>query len=91
MFELAKDTAGLVYLESADNIIYANAIVAGADYVITKDGYLEKTINRIKTGQHPYDEIRNRLRPLIARITLEAPDDITLPEAAGKFPPRRLA
>ena len=88
---LAKEIAGLVYLESADNIIYASAIVAGADYVITKDGYLEKTINRIKTSQHPYDEVRNRLRPLIARITLEAPGDVTLPKAGGKLPPRRRA
>ena len=88
---LAKEIAGLAYLESADNIIYASAIVAGADYVITKDGYLEKTINRIKTGQYPYDEVRNRLRPLIAKITLEAPDDVTLPEAGGKLPPRRRA
>ena len=88
VFVLAKEIAGLVYLESADNIIYASAIVAGADYVITRDSYLDRTINRIKTGQHPYDEVRNRLRPLIAKITLEAPDDVTLPKAGGKLPPR---
>lgn len=91
VLDLAKETAGLVYLESADNIIYASAIVAGADYVITKDGYLEKTINRVNTGQYPYNEVRNRLRPLIAKITLEAPNDVTLPKAGGKLPPRHQA
>lgn len=80
VLELAKEIAGLVYLESADNVIYANAIVAGADYVITKDRYLKKTINRIRTGQHPYDKVRNRL--------LKDSDDVTLPEAQGKLPCR---
>ena len=86
VLELAKEIAGLVYLESADNVIYASAIVAGADYVITRDKDLRDTINRIKDGQHRYDEIRNRLRPLIARITLEDPDDVTLPKALEKLP-----
>lgn len=81
VFDLAKDIAGLVYLGMADSVIYASALVAGADYLITRDEYFRKTVNRIRTGQKPYDEARRKLRDRIARITLEAPNDVGLPEA----------
>ena len=81
VFDLAKDITGMVYLGMADSVIYASALVAGADYLITRDGYFRKTVNRIRTGQKRYDAIRRKLRDRIARITLEAPNDVGLPAA----------
>ena len=78
---LAKKIAGLVYLGVVDNIIYANALVAGADYLITRDGYFRKTVNCIRSGQRPYDEVKRELKELIGQITLDRSDNVTLPEA----------
>ena len=89
VFDLAKDITGLVYLGMADSIIYASALVAGADYLITRDGYFRKTIKCIRNDPKPYDEIRRKLRERIARITLEAPNDVGLPEAQSALMHKR--
>ncbi len=81
VLDLAKGIAGLVYLGLADSVIYASSLVAGADYLITRDEYFRQTVNRIKNGQKPYDEIRQRLHALVGEITLDAPDNVSLPEA----------
>ena len=81
VLDLAKDIIGLVYLGFADSVVYASALVTGADYLITGDGYLRKTVNRIRNGEHPYDEIRRRLQVCVARITLDDPANVALPEA----------
>ena len=79
--DLAKEIAGLVYLGLADSVIYASTLVAGADYLITMDNYFRKTVNRIKNGQEPHDEIRQKLRMLVGQIALTNSDNIALPEA----------
>ena len=79
--DLAKEIAGLVYLGMADSVIYASALVAGADCLITGDGYFRNTVNRIRTGQEPHEEIKQKLRVLVGKITLTDPDNIALPEA----------
>ena len=81
VLDLAKEVAGLVYLGLADSVIYASALVAGADYLITTDKYFRKTVNRIRTGQEPHDEIRQKLRDLVGQIAFTDPDNIALPEA----------
>ena len=81
VLDLAKDITGLVYLGMADSVIYASALVAGADYLITRDMYFRKTVNRVRSGQKPYDEAKQQLRDRIARITLDTPNDVGLPEA----------
>ena len=86
VLDLAKGIAGLVYLEMADSVIYASALVAGADYLITRDEYFRKTVNRIRTGQEPYDEARRKLRDRIAQTTLVRPADVALPEAKQALP-----
>lgn len=86
VFDLAKGISGLVYLEMADSVIHASALVAGADYLITRDEYFRKTVNRIRTGQEPYDEARRKLQALIGKITLDRPDDIDLPQAERELP-----
>ena len=86
VFDLAKGIAGLVYLGMADSVIHASALVAGADYLITGDEYFRNTVNRIGTGQEPYDEARRKLRDRIARTTLVRPADIALPEAIQALP-----
>ena len=81
VLDLAKDITGFVYLGFADSVVYASALVAGADYLITGDGYFRKTVNRIKDGEHPYDEIRRQLQACIAQITLDDAANVALPEA----------
>lgn len=89
VFDLAKDITGLVYLEMADSVIYASALIAGADYLITGDEYFRRTVNRIRTGQKPYEEARRKLRDVIGQITLDHSDRIALPEAKRALPRRR--
>ena len=81
VLDLAKGIAGLVYLSLADSVIYASTLVARADCLITRDEYFRKTINRIRDGHAPYDEAKQKLQVLIGQITLDRPDDVTLPEA----------
>ena len=85
---MAKGIAGLVHLGMADSVIHASALVAGADYPIATDTYFRKTVNRIRTGQEPYDEVRGKLRDRIAQTTLVRPADVALPEAKQAFPHR---
>ena len=86
VFDLAKGIGSLVYIGFADSVIYASALVAEADYLITFDSYLGSTANRIKTGQPPYDEIRKRLRSAVAQILLADAEDVTLPEVTKRLP-----
>ena len=89
VFDLAKRIGGLVYVGFADSVIYASALVAGADYLITFDEYLRNTVNRIKTGPHPYDDIKQRLRTVVGEVLLADVASVTLPEATRRFPPGR--
>lgn len=45
VLELAKDINGLVYMEAMDSIIYANALVIQAAYLLTSDGYLKRRVH----------------------------------------------
>ena len=87
VFDLAKRIGGLIYVGFADSVIYASALVAEADYLITYDDYLRKTVNRIRTGPRPYDDIRTRLRTVVGEILLVDVAGVTLPEATRRFPP----
>ena len=89
VLDLAKNITGLVYLGFADSVIYASALVTGADYLITGDKYLRKTVNRIRNGEHPYDEVRRQLQACIAQITLDDPANVALPEARRMFVERQ--
>ena len=66
VLELAKTIAGLVYMGAEDSIIYASAIVAQADYLVTGDRYLRKTANLIynPSGRAPYEMINGQLQSL---------------------------
>lgn len=81
--ELAKGINGLVYIEAMDCIIYASAIVAQADYLITSDGYLKDTINHIHDpkGEPRYNDIRRQLKQLVGGILLGKPEELQLPSA----------
>ena len=81
VLDLAKGIAGLVYLGFSDSVIYASALVAGADYLITEDKHFRKTVNRIRNGQRPYDEVRRQVRDLVGKIILSDSAAVTLPEA----------
>lgn len=62
VFDLAKTIVSLVYMDSTDCIIYASALLARADYFITRDGYLRKTINDIHNNVHVRDRLQATLR-----------------------------
>ena len=79
--DLAKEIAGLVYLRMADSVIYASALVAGADCLITRDEYFRKTVNHIRNGENTYVEIKQKLRVLVGQVMLTDSDNIALPEA----------
>ena len=85
VFDLAKGVSGLVYLGFADSVIYAGALVAGADYIITRDEYFRKTVNHIRNDENIYIEIRQKLQVLVGQISLMDPDNIALPEAKRKL------
>ena len=82
VLELAKVVATLVYMSPIDSVIYAGALVAGADKVISDDGYLKKTVDRLKT-EKSLQEARHRLKTRIAAILSTEPNSITLPDAMG--------
>ena len=81
VYYLAKGVAGLVYLGFADSAIYASALVAGADYLVSEDKYFRKIVNRIKNGPQPYDQVRQEVKTLVAQIILSDAGSVTLPGA----------
>ena len=89
VFDLAKEVGRLIYLEFADIVIYASALAAEAEYLLTFDHYLANTVNRVRTGPPPYHEIGNRLRTAVGQILLRDAEDVTLPEAKQRLPSRR--
>ena len=81
--ELAKGINGLVYIEAMDSIIYASALVAQADFLLTSDGYLKDTVNYIhhRQGDSRYRQIRQQLKQLVSQISLEDAEEVQLPSA----------
>lgn len=68
VLELAMEVVGLVYMSAADSIVYANAIAARADYLVTGDNYLRRTVNLIHnpsgSEQQRYQQIKQALQRL---------------------------
>ena len=93
--ELAKSIGGLIYLDVVDSVVYAGALVAQADHLLTSDSYLMKTANRIRTaGCEEWKSVRDAAREALANEILasKAPEEVILPAAhtitpAGKFKP----
>ena len=81
VLDLAKHIVGLVYMGVVDSVIYANALVARADHLISNDGYFLKTINRINTGDHRFHSVKNALEAHVAKLSLGDAQTITLPDA----------
>ena len=55
VLELATVIVGFIYMGAADSIVYASAIATRADYLVTGDSYLYKTVNLI---HNPSDRVR---------------------------------
>lgn len=83
VLELAKDINGVVYIEPVDSIIYASALVAQADFLLTADEYLRKTVNNIHTpsGDSRFEQIRWQLQQLVSPILLGNADSVEMPSA----------
>lgn len=85
--ELAKDVAEAIYLGFADSVIYAGALVAEADELLSADNYLTKTVNRIKS-EAALHQARERLENRVAALLSREPATVTLPSAT-KIPARK--
>ncbi len=82
VIELAKGIVGLIYMGEIDSIIYASAVAAGTDYLVTADSYLRETVNKIRDSKDQrYEEIRQTLNELISEVILETNGDFELPQA----------
>ena len=66
VLELAMEVVGLIYMSAVDSIVYANAIAARADYLVTGDNYLRRTVNLIHnpSGSERYQQIKQALQRL---------------------------
>ena len=81
IFELAKSVVGLVYMGVSDSIVYAGALAANADHLISADNYLRKTVNGLRNAKPPFDSSAPQLKARIANILLITPNEVTLPDA----------
>ena len=82
VIDLAKGIVGLIYMGEIDSIIYASAVAAGANYLVTADSYLRKTVNQIhKSNDQRYKEIRRQLKEFISEVILGKSSEIGLPQA----------
>ena len=80
--DVAKDLAGQIYLTEIDSLIYATALTAGADYLLTADAYLRETVNLIRDSEEErYEKIRNTLKQSVGNLQLTDSADIELPRA----------
>ena len=61
-------------------LVYAGALVAEADQLISENKYLQKTVNRIKTSPLPRAG-RSRLEKRVAAILSRQPGTLTFPDA----------
>ena len=82
VLELAKDVMGIVYMSAMDSIMYAGALVAQADHVISDDGYLKNTMHRLKT-EESLRAAKRKLESRTAAVLSREPRLITLPDAQG--------
>ena len=83
---LAKDVSEAVYMSLPDSVIYAGALVAAADELLSADDYLTKTVNRIKSnsdGRSVHEQLKTRVAAVLSR----EPENVTLPNAK-KIPGR---
>ena len=80
--DLAKCIVSLIYMGEMDSIIYASALIAGADYLVTADSYLKKTVNLVHdSADGRYKGIRQTLKKFISDLTLEESSVVELPRA----------
>ena len=78
MMELARGIGGVVYLGSIDMMIFASALVAQADFLITEDGFLRRTVNSVRTGNAA---IREQFLLLVSTVSLVDAALVVLPKA----------
>lgn len=75
--ELAREIVECVYMEAADSIVYASALLAGAEMMFTTDGPLRDTVNRVQkpgdAGSRAEVERFRRVREQLRRHTVTEP------------------
>lgn len=66
VLQLARRIVGFVYMSAPDSVVYAEAVAARADYLVTDDAYLRKAVKRIRdpNGNRQFRSIRQELASL---------------------------
>ncbi len=85
VMQLAKGINGLIYIEAMDSLIYASALLAGADYLFTSDRHFKEVVNGIGDAapKPQYQNVQKDLRQLVESLILNSPQEIELPKAYG--------
>ena len=77
---IAREVLGLAYLSVIDSVIYAEAIAAQADQIISADEFLRNTVHRIKEDTSP-EGTGARLQERVGVLLSRDPGSVILPDA----------
>ena len=80
VWSIARGLVKIVFLDPADCLIYATALVVGAEYLVTADRYFANKVNRIHGSQKRGDGAR--VRELLIKVSPVDEEDLAeLPRA----------
>lgn len=86
IWDVARGITGLLYLSVEDCIIFASALVASAEYLLTVDGYLKTIVNTVHNPENRDDiDVQENLRLLVSDSTRLDPDTVIFPSAPHYF------
>ena len=82
VWDIANGITGILYMTPADCIIFASALAASAEYLLTNDGYLREVVNRVRQAGSAHDKaVQDKIRDLMSSITLHNAKDLRFPVA----------
>ena len=82
VWDVAREIIGLLYVSIEDCIIFADALVTSATYLLTADSYLRKIVNRMHNPGNKHDKnTRREISEHVARITLHESEAVVFPLA----------
>ena len=80
VLDIAKEIVSLVYMAGMDSIVYAEALLSRADYLITFDEEFEKIVNSVQNPDGDHDKhLASNLKRCVHKITLVNEEKIKLP------------
>jgi len=81
VLDIAKEIVSLVYMAGMDSIVYAEALLSRADFLITFDNKLGEAVKNVyDPNSNPrYKHIASELKKRVSKVTLLDESDIVLP------------